>query len=113
MYPQDKNTFLSIFSKRLRSAMDNKCLTQKQLADYVKIRQTTISDYLAGKVVPGADVFLRLATHLDTTPEYLSGSTDDYPCSSYTNLESENAILKDRLKSLSSAIRAVLDKYEC
>lgn len=118
MYPQDKNTFLCIFSERLRCAMNKKQFTQNQLANYVNIRQTTISDYLAGKVVPGADVFLRLAYHLDTTADYLAGLTPNdlaqhQPLDKTTALEKENALLKERLKTLGIAIRSVLDKYEC
>lgn len=48
-------------------------LTQSKLAEITKIRQTTVSDYLNGKTVPAADVFMRLAQALGVSMEWLCG----------------------------------------
>ncbi len=116
MYPQDKNTFIHIFSTRLRTAMEANNMKQKDLADIVGVRQTTVSDYLNMKVVPAADVFLRIAAALGVAADYLAGVNPDAPPPEPTcdlNLARENAILQERLKTLGAAIRAVLDDYKC
>lgn len=70
---QEKNMWISVFSARLRSAMKANSLTQSKLAEITKIRQTTVSDYLNGKTVPAADVFMRLAQALGVSMEWLCG----------------------------------------
>lgn len=70
---QEKNMWISVFSARLRSAMKANLLTQSKLAEITKIRQTTVSDYLNGKTVPAADVFMRLAQALGVSMEWLCG----------------------------------------
>lgn len=53
--------------------MNAKHLTQSKLGEIVKIRQTTISDYLNGKSVPSADVFMRIAFALEMPMDWFCG----------------------------------------
>ena len=95
--------------------MDDKHLTQKNLEDLTKIRQTSISEYKNGKTIPSADALMRLANALGVTMDWLYGRSEaptPPPLSETEILRQENRLLKDRIKTLGIAIRAVLDKYE-
>ncbi len=109
---QEKNTFINIFSSRLRSEMKTKGLTQSALAEVVKIRQTSISDYINGKAVPSAEVFYRISLALGVPMEALAGADDKTTAQSKHSLAQENAMLKERIKALTTGIRAVLDKFD-
>ncbi|MEE0928705.1 MAG: helix-turn-helix transcriptional regulator [Acutalibacteraceae bacterium] len=63
--------------KRIRDMREDKDLTQKQLADYLKIHQTTYSDYEIGKLNVPIDVFIKLAHFYNTSIDYLAGITDN------------------------------------
>ena len=62
--------------KRLRDLREDQDLTQKQLADLLKIHQTTYSDYEIGKLNVPIDVFIKLAEFYQTSIDYLAGLTD-------------------------------------
>ena len=62
--------------KRLRDLREDQDLTQKQLADFLKIHQTTYSDYEIGKLNVPIDVFIKLAEFYQTSIDYLAGLTD-------------------------------------
>ena len=64
-------------SNRLRDMREDRDLTQKNLADYLKIHQTTYSDYEIGKLNVPIDVFIQLAKYYDTSIDYLAGVTDN------------------------------------
>lgn len=96
--------------------MKRNSLTQSKLADMVKIRQTTISDYVNGKSVPSAEVLLRLSQVFGCSMEWLCGGGIEEVENSLSEadmLARENLLLKDRLKALSKAIKSVLEEYEC
>ncbi len=63
--------------KRLRDLREDRDLTQAQMADYLKIHQTTYSDYEIGKLNVPIDVFIKLAKFYDTSIDYLAGITDN------------------------------------
>ena len=62
--------------KRLRDLREDLDLTQKQLADLLKIHQTTYSDYEIGNLNVPIDVFIKLAEFYQTSVDYLAGLTD-------------------------------------
>lgn len=96
--------------------MQRNSLTQSKLDDMVKIRQTTISDYVNGKSVPSAEVLLRLSHVFGCSMEWLCGGGIEEVENSLLEadmLARENLLLKDRLKALSKAIKSVLEEYEC
>ena len=64
-------------SNRLRDMREDRDLTQKTLADYLKIHQTTYSDYEIGKLNVPIDVFIQLAKYYDTSIDYLAGITNN------------------------------------
>ena len=63
--------------KRLRDMREDRDLTQAQMADYLKIHQTTYSDYEIGNLNVPIDVFIKLAEFYNTSIDYLAGITDN------------------------------------
>ena len=66
-----------IMFKRIRDMREDRDLTQAQLAGYLKIHQTTYSDYEIGNLNVPIDVFIKLADFYNTSIDYLAGITDD------------------------------------
>ena len=66
-----------IMSNRLRDMREDRDLTQKALADFLKVHQTTYSDYEIGKLNVPIDVFIKLAKFYNTSIDYLAGITDN------------------------------------
>ena len=63
--------------KRLRDLREDKDLTQAQMAEYLKIHQTTYSDYEIGNLNVPIDVFIKLAEFYNTSIDFLAGITDN------------------------------------
>ncbi|MBQ4116001.1 MAG: helix-turn-helix transcriptional regulator [Clostridia bacterium] len=63
--------------KRLRDMREDRDLTQAQMANYLKIHQTTYSDYEIGNLNVPIDVFIKLAEFYNTSIDYLAGITDN------------------------------------
>ena len=72
------NTFGDcMYQLRIRDLRTDKDLSQKDVADYLKIHQTTYSDYEIGKLNVPIDVFIKLAAFYGTSIDYLAGITDN------------------------------------
>lgn len=63
--------------KRIRDMREDKDLTQKQMAEYLKIHQTTYSDYEIGNLNIPVEVLIKLAKFHNTSIDYLVGLTDN------------------------------------
>lgn len=61
---------------RLRDLREDRDLTQKQIADYLCIRQNTYSQYETGHRQVPIDVLIALADFYKTSTDYLLGLTD-------------------------------------
>ena len=77
-----KNDFLnsgntSVFKERLKALRKEKNETQKSLAEYCGIDQTTYAPYESGGNVPPVDRIKALAEHFGVTVDYLMGKSDD------------------------------------
>ena len=64
-------------SNRIRDMREDKDLTQKQMAEFLQIHQTTYSDYEIGKLNVPIDVFIKLAKFYNTSIDYLAGITNN------------------------------------
>lgn len=64
-----------MLAKRLRAARSAKKWTQEQLGKKVNTTKGTISNYENGHSTPSNEMLLLLASALDTTTDYLLGST--------------------------------------
>ncbi len=63
--------------KRIRDLREDKDLTQAQMADFLKIHQTTYSDYEIGNLNVLIDVLIKLAGFYHTSIDFLVGITDN------------------------------------
>lgn len=63
--------------KRIRDLREDKDLTQKQLAEHLKIHQTTYSDYELGNLNVPIDVLIELSKFYKTSIDYLVDLTDN------------------------------------
>ena len=62
---------------RIRDLREDKDLAQKEVAEMLKIHQTTYSDYELGHLNIPMDVLDRLADFYKTSTDYLLGRTDE------------------------------------
>ncbi len=63
--------------KRVRDLREDKDITQKQMAEFLQIHQTTYSDYELGNLNIPADVLIKLARFYKTSIDYIVGLTDN------------------------------------
>ena len=65
------------FGVRLTELLQQKRLTQKELAHRVGITEAAVSHYIKGDRVPRSTVLARIAAELDTTSDYLLEGTPE------------------------------------
>lgn len=63
--------------ERIRDLRDDKDMTQAQMAEYLRIHQTTYSDYELGKLNIPVSVLSKLAILFETSVDYLVNQTDE------------------------------------
>ena len=61
--------------ENIRNLREDHDKTQKELADYLNIKQTTYSKYELGKVNIPVEVFIKLADYYGVSVDYLLGRT--------------------------------------
>lgn len=62
---------------RLRDIREDRDLTQRQVADYLHIRQNTYSQYENGQRGLPIDTLIKLARYFDVSTDYILGLTDE------------------------------------
>lgn len=67
---------MSIFSERVIALMKSHGLSQKELAATVGVTESAMSYYVKGVRTPRSDVLTRMARELETTTDYLLGTSD-------------------------------------
>lgn len=68
---------MSIFSNRLKNLRKDKNITQKQVAQYLKITERAYQNYEYGNREPNLETIILIADFLDTTIDYLVGRSED------------------------------------
>lgn len=63
---------------RLREMREDRDLTQKELADFLHIRQNTYSQYENGLRQIPIDALIALADYYGTSTDYILGLTDEF-----------------------------------
>lgn len=63
--------------KRVRDLREDNDYTQKQIAEILKIHQTTYSDYELGNLNIPVDVLIELAKLYNVSIDYIVGLTDE------------------------------------
>lgn len=64
-------------NNRIRELREDKRLSQKELADYLKIHQTTYSDYELGRLNIPISALIKLSHFYSTSIDYLLEQTDN------------------------------------
>ena len=67
----------STFSARLRAELDKPVRTNRSVAAAIRVRESTISDWLAGRKMASLQNFIDLADHLRVSLDYLAGRVDE------------------------------------
>lgn len=62
--------------ENIRNLREDNDKTQKQIADYLNIKQTTYSKYELGKVNIPVEVFIKLADYYNVSIDYLLNRTN-------------------------------------
>ena len=62
--------------KRIRDLREDRDLTQRELADYLKCSQQVYSNYELGQRDIPTDILIRLAYFYDVSVDYILGLTD-------------------------------------
>jgi len=63
--------------ERIRNMREDKDMTQRQIAEYLSIHQTTYSDYELGKLNIPVQVLDKIADLFGTSIDYLVNRTDE------------------------------------
>ena len=63
--------------ERIRGLREDKDLTQKDLANYLKVHQTTYSDYELGELNIPIPILIKLSHYYNTSIDYLLNQTDN------------------------------------
>jgi len=62
--------------ENIRNLREDNDKTQKELADYLNVKQTTYSKYELGKINIPIDVFIKLADYYNVSTDYLLNRTN-------------------------------------
>ena len=63
--------------EKIRNLREDRDMNQKQLAEYLKVHQTTYSDYELGNLNIPISVLIKLADFYGTSIDYLLDLTDE------------------------------------
>ena len=62
--------------KRIRELREDRDLSQKHIAEYLQIHQTTYSSYELGKLGVTAEILMKLTEFYNVSADYILGITD-------------------------------------
>ncbi len=62
---------------RLKDIREDRDITQKEIAEYLHIRQNTYSQYENGQRQLPIDALIKLAQYFGTSTDYILGVTDE------------------------------------
>ena len=68
-----RESYMSIFSERINGIMNQRQITQKQLAEIASVTESAMSHYVNGGRTPRIEVVRRLSVALGVTTDYLLG----------------------------------------
>ena len=71
------NVFKGEFAMRLKELREDNDLKQKELAEYLHIKQNTYSQYETGVISLTAEVLIKLADYYGVSVDYLLDRTDE------------------------------------
>jgi len=69
---------MASFPDRLRELRNRKAVTQKAVAEYLMIRETSYQQYEYGRRVPNQETTIKLADYFDVSLDYIVGRSDNW-----------------------------------
>ncbi len=64
---------IAIIKERIKEAIKQSPLSQKEIADKLAVSASCISHYVAGDILPSLDTLANLCVILEVSPAYLLG----------------------------------------
>lgn len=99
------NENISAALKRFRKRYK---LSQKQVADAIKIPPQSYQTYEYGKSIPSAEVIFKLADAYNVSTDYLLGRSDEPQPIKYDDKEVHDAfVLRDAIKAIMASSKLV------
>lgn len=71
-----KDGYNTLFAKRLRRLIEEKGITQNQLAEIIGKTRQTINGYTLGNAAPDSDTLIKLCEYFNVSADYLLGLSD-------------------------------------
>ena len=68
---------MEIFGKRVKKELKEQGRTQTELADFLNVRKSTVSEWVNDNNEPPMEVIVKIAKFLHVTTDYLLGLEDD------------------------------------
>ena len=65
-----------MYLRRIKELRVDSDISQKEIAEYLGVKQNTYSDYENGKINLPLEVFFKLADYYQVSLDYLTGRTD-------------------------------------
>lgn len=93
----------SEFAERLRSLMEYKDTTQKELANYAQVSRQSISKYANGETRPNSDQLKAIAEYLDVSADYLLGIANEKTIGAMSLDDTQYYVLERALSDFSFA----------
>ena len=104
---------MSVFSERLIALMKKNRINQKELAQKAGVTESAMSYYVKGDRTPRSDVLTRIAKALETTTDYLLGTSEsvsEVPRGELQYLQRNLGKLdSDQLKKAENILKAAFD----
>ncbi len=106
-----------MLTERLIQLREEKKLTKKEVAEYLKIDQSTYGKYELGKREPDYEILVKLGDFFEVTTDYLLGRTDmrntaksSHETKAYHNLDVAG-LPNEAIKQVEDYIEFVKQKY--
>lgn len=78
---------------RIQNLLDEKDVTQRQLAADLHLNPNTVNGYIKNRRFPDCETIARIAAYLDTTVDYLLGNTNFRHCPHFPVSDREGLLL--------------------
>ena len=88
----------SFFIKRLSELIEEKDITQRELAEAIQITEVSISRYLSGERCPRLEIVTKIADFFDVSTDYLLGKSN-FRKNPYGNLNLTNNAYSEYINS--------------
>lgn len=99
----NSNTFI----KRLKHLLDDREMSQKEIADLIGVSEVTISRYMTGERMPRVGIIRLLAINLNVSTDYLLGCSNIKNPYKETKLKPEYYLIAKEMQDVSIDIEDI------